>query len=550
MDGVDSPFLTRISGSTTTRKKGEFTESRGGKGTPSLVGWTLQGNAYQLAFVELDGKGDATVRSMPATRLPKLSQNAASLALCRLVYIGDGLLLSIINNANDFNDNANDYEQVVHWPAMLPVNAGIKQRGSEEDVGIAKAVAYIDSVVISGLVPYFHDFGLHATGWDGDTKRYRFGMSCRYYTDGSTKDKAQESRVPVFFAGNTGDKSLVQTAVPFYPGRNHAGGKVFVIGPGRLQQLVFVTEQKAEDREGNPILYPYFANSSDHGDSWSSATAEFIRPFLYIRPLTPMVPANPAADPPTPEIPEKRAYLDNQHLERMQDNHINVYLGDGKSMLIIPNGFVEKPEGQPVKTCAMAFLGDQGGNYTRVSWPADDWRHGGGGGVLGEPENFATDSYVRLFRLPKDRYSAQFAFGVGCMYVPIKVATVTKFLVTYDFGGSWTIKDFPARPDGVTGGELLDSGTIIEPYLNEDEPGEIIFAYPNYNAGRIDFLKTNGLFGPFEKTAGMVNYKTPLATPGPQLYFQMGEANQHFTYFGGAKKSHIYPAFPGEFDKP
>ena len=540
LDGVDSPFLTKRQGGTTTRKKDDFSETRSSRGVPQLVGFCLPQPAYALSYVDVGGSGEGTTARMSYLRFPKMSSKAASLPLGRIVHVGDKLLLSMSNNANDVGQ---EYETIISWPMTMLVNAAVKQRVSGEDRSIAKAVSYIDSIQITGMLPYYHEFGLHATGWHNDTKRYRYAMSCRYFTDSL---KPLESRVPIFFAGNTGDMAMTQVSVPFYPARDHPNSKTYVIGLGRLQMLVFVTEAAADKRATTEIRYPYFANSTDHGDSWAGAGAEFLRPFLYLHPLTPAVPANPEADPPTPEVPEKRAYLDNTHMTRMADYHINVYLGNGKSILIVPNGVVSVVNEVPT-TSSMAFLGTNGAGYTRLNWPADDWRFIGA--LLGEPENLATASYVRLFRLPKDHYSAQFAFGVGCMYVPVTVAGVTKHLVTYDFGSNWVVKDTPVMPAGMTGGEIARTGTVMSPYLSAEKPGVIIFPYTNYTTGRIDMLRTDGLFSAFKRTPGVLNFKAPLGRPTPQLYYQTAEANKHFTNFGGDKPAYIFPAFPGEFEK-
>jgi hypothetical protein len=545
-DIIDAPYLRKRVGGTTTLKQQDFSQTRTVGGSPSLVGWFLNdtSNAFQLAYIDLD-TGRTTVPSAPVVRFPKFSEFAASLALGRVTNIGDGLLMSVANDANSIPSTVPEAVRatVASWPMMLTVQPAIKQRFSSEPVSVAKAVSFVDQLPVSGMLSYYHDYGVHATGWDNDTKRYRYGFSLKSFSD---PESPLTSRFPAFFAGNTVDKDLVQKDFPFFPGRDHPGGKMYVIGPGKLQQLVTVSElPTAEDRAEVDITYPYFANSIDHGDTWSGAAAEFIRPFLRTRPLTPLVPANPGADPPTPEIPERRAYLDNTHLNRLQDNSIIVYLGEGKSMLIIPNGVVTADDVfGSTTTCAMAFLGTNGSGYTRISWPPDDWVFPN---LFGEPDD--APQYLRIFRLSKDRYSAQYAFGKGCMFLSVVSDGALKFLVTYNYGSSWSIVPRPALPEGVSGGILPESCTVIKPYVSDDEPGELLFAYPNYATGRTPFLKTTGLFTPFKKTAAVVNIKGQLGVGSSQLILGTFQANVHFTYFGGAKPS-IYPAFPGEFDKP
>lgn len=535
LDAVASPFLTKNSGNTVTRKKDRFTETRTTLGAPVLAGVVRTGTTLHLTYVELTGTGRTTRRTTSSTRRFTWGAAPPSLTRGELVYIGDGLLLSMFNNVNDLGDVTEDYEQIIHWPMMVPVNGPIRQRLFSEASELARAVSYIDSIQVTGMLPYNHDFGLHATGWDETNECYRFGFSFTYFTDDSTEQTRLDTRVPMFYAGNTGDMALTQVAVPFYPGRIHPGSKAFVIGNGRLQRLSVVREADVADRATVPFTYPYFANSADHGQSWSSTTTDFLHPFLHVMPA----------------IGPDREYLNNTQMNRLQDNHLNVYLGQGKSMLIIPNGVVEVsvPDGALLKTCAMAFLGEEGAGYTRVAWPPDAWEFTAGNAAVGEPTDPEEDSYVTLLRQSKDFYSAQYAFGEGCMYLPVRIAGALKFLVTYDFGANWVIKDYPARPASVETHLATESGAVIRPYVSEDDPGELVFASPRYSGdGRIEFLRTNGLFNEFKKTAGLLSYPAPLATMPPQLFFQMVEPNQHFTYFGGA--GHINPAFPGEFDKP
>lgn len=546
LDEVGSPFLTKRAGGTVTRKKGDFTETRTSGGKPVLTAWTRTGDSLWNAYTEIRGTGETNARYTKILRMPRNGELGPSMTLARMPYIGDGLLLSMSNDGNDVGPDTALHHLISHWPTLLVANAAIKQRLSGEAESEGTSVSYLDSILITGLIPYFHDFGLHATGWDDETKRYRYGFSFKYYADGTDKQTALDSRIPMYFAGNTGDFTMVQANIPYYPDRSHPGGKMFVIGPGRLQQLVFVAELALgdipDDPNGAPLM-PYFANSTDHGETWTAAEAAFLQPYLYLHPAKAEVPADP---PNTSFSPAMRAHLDNQQLNRMQDNHLNVYLGEGKSMLVIPNGVTE--EGHAT-TCAMAFLGENGAGYTRVAWPADEWVSTSS--LLGEPYDPKTDNYVDIFRQLKDFYSANFAFGVGCMYLPIRIAGVWKFLVTYNFGANWTTKDYPERPEGLDGKETFPAmtGTVVAPYIDEDQPGEIVFAMQSLSGpGRIDLLRTDGLFSAFKKTAGALRYKGELKTPPGSLIFQLADFNQHFTYFGG--EGHIYPAFPEEFGKP
>jgi hypothetical protein len=188
----------------------------------------------------------------------------------------------------------------------------------------------------------------------------------------------------------------------------------------------------------------------------------------------------------------------------------------------------------------MAFLGSSGGGYSRISWPADTWYTDEAGLANGPDE-------LLLVLYTKDSRSAQLGFGAGSMYIPDTSATGLRFLVTRDSGSSWATLASPALPDGLAGGTISQSGAVIRPYVTDDQPGVIVFTYTNYAAGTIDFLRTDGKFTAFSRTAGKVKANATL-TANQQMVSATGLLNRYFTFFGGGERPYIFPAFPREFD--
>lgn len=526
LDGIDSPYLTIRDGTTTTRKKGEFTETRSTPGAPSLYGYTAfaaGGNTF-YAGASVDFVDGRTVPRVTTKVAYRLGSNSPTLPRARTPYAGDGFLLTMYGNGNDA-PSAN----ALHWPLLLRPTPAIKEYKASDPEKANKTTTFIDQIQIGGLGAPAHYFTMLGSGWDGAEKRYRFCLAATYYADENDKFR---TRAPAFYTGDTGTQSMQQVSFPFFPGRDNPFCSPYVIGPGKLQAL-----QVAVEDLDKPLLAPFFATSNDHGSTWSTTTASFLTPHLF---MTPARAANPAATPPEPAV---RAGYDNDQLAGIGAFGINVYLGEGKHILIVPNGFVDMGgANSSPRFAAMAFLGTNGSGYTRLAWPADVWYVSSSGHPLQ-----AGGNRIRLVSFSQDARSAQRGFGLGCMYIGVDEGTTSKLMVTHDFGQTWTL----ASPTGAPNG-FADAGAVIRPYKSPEKPGQLVFASAKYatvaDNGRIEFLSIDGTFTKFKKTIGIITSKTRNITqtvPGTEAV-----PNLYFTNFGGDKPAYIFPAFPGEFEKP
>lgn len=526
---VDAPYMTKVAGNTITRTKQDFAETQSTGGVPDLFLWYGVG-ATGLAAAEIDLQGDATYSSVPILRFPRFGTNSASLFTGRAKLVGDGHLTGVAGNTNDVPDQYGT--DVVSWPFIFYAPAAIKLRDSQSDEKSPPGVSWLDTLTITGLSAYDHQPEMHATGWDAGTKTYCYSFTAAYPAN---SEQPYKTRAPVAYYGDLTNKTLTQTAAPFYPGRDNSCFSVFTIGPGTLQALMTVTE----DLDFAEMLPPYMATSTDHGRTWVASNADFLAPYLK------KVPFQPASGE-IPAVREHFAMGESPQLYNMAKYHINVYVGGGKNILIIPNGYTGT-EGSVDRYCAMAFIGSEGQGYTRLSWPPDAWVMDQAGMTTQIPE-----SRVLLSFSGRDFLTNQFGFGLGCMYYPTLYEGAARLLVTYDFGSTWALKPLPTLPSDVTGGVIGIMGCVVSPYVDGDDPGELLFTYVRYAAGKISVLRTDGTFTAFKKTGGAIKAKSnqPIRPNGTSLYSPNGEVNRHLTNFAASKKPYIFPAYPGEFDRP
>lgn len=477
------------------------------------------GDLIHLAQIDLDGSGSEDDTEL--LRLPRLGAPSASIYSGRLKYVGDGFVTAVFGDGNSYPSPTTS-EELASWPNLIYVPGPIEQRLSSEPSSVAPGVSYIDSLLVYGLMIWYMAPEMYATGWDAGLESYRYSFSCSLPLDAA---HATDTCSPAFWYADTESQEFTQTAVPYFPGRNHQLFRPCVIGPGKLQALMFVKEDTDEVQ-----IPPYFVTSNDHGQTWSFSYATFLNDKLYSHPAT------------TGSTPV-RAYYDGVQNTWMSWYCINFYIGNGKNLLIILNCF-DHMDGATPRYRAMAFLGTGGSSYTRISWPADDWDVDASG-VSTAP--LATHIFLAFMK--PDDLNAHFSFGTGCCHIPIQQAGVRKLLVTYDFGSSWHILPYPAVPASVTGTRTAITGAPIKPYINVDDPGEILFAFVDHTGGKITILQTTGLFDAF-KVVGEVKHSGAIAINNPQLAGPAGDYNEYICNFAASKKDYIFPAFPGEFDKP
>ncbi len=510
---VNTPFLTKESPGSRTYKKNGFYESEVFVGEPSLIGlYKLNSAAIFPAAIDIDD--DESGRITKLTPFYLLGTLAANPTLARLPYVGDGFVLALFSNLNDIGA---DTDAVTHWPVMMQALSWAQYLASDPE-RMGRSTTFIDDIQISGLLTDLHTFYFTCSGWDDDTKRYRFGLAATYWTGSPHVD----NRVPIFYVGDTGTQTMTQVAPVYSAGRNNIAFAPFVIGLGRLQGIHVVEE---DDTLVLPKVAPYLVNSTDHGDTWASAAAAFLTTYLFEYPI---------------DGPD-RAYYENLQLTGLAFSSLIVYLGQGKSLLIISNGFKDMM-GDPMDTPPdarfgpMAFLGTDGAGYARITWPPDDWFTSSNGASLG-------GDYLRFFGYTNDLRTCQFGFGDGCMYMPVRRdGTDNKIMFTRDYGSTWNFSG--VLPGRMNDNNLSNFGAVIEPYVDADNKGKIVFAVPDYDLDKLVFFSTDGDFTEFKQV-------TSLKPPGNGLDETADpDFNVFFTNFGGARKPYVFPAFPGEFDQP
>ena len=515
-DRIDAPYLTSkaqgVGGLVTTKKQQDFSQSWLEAGEPSLIGY-YKLNDTSIYPVLIDIEDDESRRIASLTPFYTLGTAAANPTLARLPYVGDGFVLALFSNINDIGA---DTDAVTHWPVLAKATRWPQYLASDA-ARMGNTTTFIDDIQITGLLTDLHAFCLTCSGWDGSTKRYRFGLAATYWSGTPHVD----NRVPIFYAGDTGTQTMTQKAPVYYSGRNNLTFVPFVTGLGKLQALQVVEE---DETLVLPKVAPYFAESANHGDTWSSVAAAFLAPYLF---------EYPASGP-------DRAYYENLQLAGLAFSSVIIYLGQGKKLLIIPNGYKDMlgSGGTPANARfgPKAFL-DSGGGYVNIAWPPDDWFTSSNGSSLG-------GDYLRFFGYTNDLKSCHFAFGEGCMYMPVRRnGTENRLMFTRDFGSTWQFTE--PLPGLMNTNSLTNFGTVIRPYVDSSNKGLIVFAVPNYDIDRIDIMATDGDFAAFRKVGSFKPGGTSGLDPASDPTFQV-----FFSYFGGDNKPYVFPAFPGEFDQP
>jgi hypothetical protein len=410
------------------------------------------------------------------------------------VYVGDNYILELEADAIDVLTPPANF-----WPTLVRANSPGTEYLSAQPDHERKSISYIDSMFLGGLGRPLHRFALFATGWENATTRYRFGITGMYFTDPA---HPTTTRVPVCFVASTGAYTMTQVAFPLFAGRDHLGFNTFTAAPGKLQALNFVNNLGGT---AVPQINPYMSYSEDHGNSWAASSVPWLLPFVNIG--------------------------DDVNQEQMALFATIHYLGAGKTLLLIPNGY----RGSGLGYCPMAFLGT-GLSYVRIAWPADSWDVDHGGGLT-----VGNSNMVGVTNMQEPR-GAHFAFGVGCFYTPVFEGGAWKIMFTHDFGTSWSISA-AVPPNFVTAGSDIN-GVMVSPFTGTKR-GRIIFAAPDYVRNQLRFYSTTGDFAEFKDLG-------PVVKPQGTIYpTAIDSINYCYVNYGGAKfKPTVFPAFPGEFDKP
>lgn len=523
LDGIDVPYLKRTTPDGVTSKKDDFTEFRAVGNAVDVIGITKAG-ATSKKVTGSDSSGQRTVTTVTGEDTPfALIDTVQGLSRktdykeifyitprgnlqfsALLTYVGEQYVFNLQSSNPDLT-NGETAADTLYWPVLTAVPDPGDQFEDFDPLANGKSITYINTYQLQSLSSGFLRACTFASGYQDSTNKYRFG-----FTAFNRRDPGIPAvNDPVAFSGSTRPIELTQRDLPLADdalGINQPFAP-FVIGRGRIQSL-----QAPLTRPAQPLISPYFANSTDHGDTWTTASAAFVTPFLRL----------------------SSGVYDDTQLGSISDA-INTYLGkndgsdDTQSMFYLPAGWTG------TQYVPMIFLGTNGAGYTRVAWPPDDWPVNTQGLPL-------TTNQVTWATEAQDLRRVPFGFGRGCMYVPVKVAGVPKIMFTRDYGATWAYSSGTMTP------ELLDTpfaGIVVTPYVDETKKGSILFPAPNYTKQIIEFFRTNGEFTEFKKALGTIKVKDMLAPTG----LQARAFNYIFTKFNGLQRS-IFPAFPKEFDKP
>lgn len=496
LDKIESPYLVRFGPEGVTRKKDDFTVFTPAPEPQELAEPYLYGlhrvSSVSNTVTRMIANPEASFGIRPTMALVYTYQGEYAYQSVRSPFVGDGYVIRMMRNNTDHNEVDKRW-----WPVMIRA----KRHGDEAVVDGKKGQSI--SFINTWQMAYARSFSLVACGWDAAHGGYRFVLS------------AIVNSVPILFLGSTKDQTIMQgifpTAKPVGSDFSSDDFNVFPLWRGALQYV-----RRCNFPSGSltaPV--PVICTSVDYGATW----------------VTQAVPA-----------------LEGYTSEAFDSSKtIIAYLGNNKSILIAAFKYPRSPavSNQPM---TIAFLGVDGGSYTRIVWPADDWPQ-----VLHDaPVNNAvllTQDWIR---------SAQFSFGAGCMYLPVIQGGLFKLMFTHDYGVTWAFSvEFPAALRGVGYREVPGlsgdvnampdgfAGVVVKPYVNEQNKGRLIFAYPDYATKRIVYLRTDGMFAKFTRVGSARAYQSLLATQNlPQL--GADGINYTFTNYGG----YIYPAFPREFDRP
>lgn len=440
--------------------------------------------------------------------IPRIGDELPTVELARAPFLGDGFVLVALSNRIEAATPAD----IVVWTALNKLSAQATQYLASDPARIGHSTTFVEDVQMSGTTSIFKSTNVWGSGWQDSDHRYRYGC-CGLVDDGTPA----HNPTPVIFVGNTKTQQIAEVGVPRAAGRPYYPYTMFVIGPGRLQAI-----QTVEDSQ-DPQIPPYFLQSTNHGDTWAAVPADFLIPFTYT----------------TTAVGDRARYSTAQLTAFSRGSTIQ-YLGVGRQLLVLPGlkdmlgpPLVLGGDPQP-RFCYMAFLGTDGAGYSRITWPADDW-------LVTQAGIQTMNSYIAIFEpsvaeTGMDYAGMQMVFGKGCIYFTVVVAGVPQFMVSRNFGASW---DFYPRPVGVA---LI--GVTLEPYVSNDTPGKLIFAKPDYPAGRIRFMRTTGKFDEFKTVGTSIRPKQGLL-PNTSLI----PLNTVFVNFGGVKYSpRVVPALPDEFE--
>ena len=526
LEKEDSFALTKRRFGATARRHGEFINvTQEGIDDPYLWGYVVFGSD-QIRAARLEPETGFFSRELFGHQLVYgPGQNFVTTAVTR--YVGDGFILQLLNDGGSSADVADPTR--VFWPTLVRASGqGQEQPGDGAHPG--KSLSFRNQAGFSGLggldAPAIgsggHSYSMFASGWGDPAKRYRFGMTLLYFADPANPTT---TRAPIVLTGSTGGATMVQRPYFYHFDRDHMPFTSFVAGPGKVQALHFVTEDKEK-----PQIKPYLMRSDNHGDNWTNADATFLDGLLY-------------------EFPaegEVRAYYHNSQMDVMGRYATIIYVGNDTTLLIVPNAYVdgeldivggEVVEGTPPsRFCPALFVG-HGGTYTRQAWPPDTWYTTRTGLKIEEGGDAVLLAFVTLMR------TGQFGLGPGRAYIPVFQDGAIRAMLTEDYGATWSFS--PPVPPAIVSPYSFSFCGVIARAPSETAPAQVVFPAPDYAGQKLRFLRTRDQFQTFEPFGGVV--AKGLTSPAPYA----NDYNHSFVNYGGLRHHPaVFPAYPGVFDEP
>lgn len=549
LDRNMAPYLSARGEDWIARKSGPFRSVEVASGTPYL--WTIWNTPGPFRAAGL-GPEDAVQVELSFTKEP-FGHTPTTLITSFVVFVGDDYILTYYGDTNDpFNPLTN------YWPELLRVDAITPRLPAGDPNGAHKSVDFFDSLSWNGMSDNQHSNAVFASGWKDDDERFMFGASFLNDT-GVTAQLANELlqggttiavRQPAMYIGSTKTRIVHEVTLPTNVGRDIDYFTPYCVGRGKLQYLMTVPELITADPPYTLATQvdPKLAYSSDHGETWGVQTATWLLPYI--------------AQADTAWAP--RFYNSNRQSTFMSLYCTMQYAGNGKVFTFIPNAV---QEGTPTSHADVRqlefrpylFLGDAGSvALTRVPWPADDWPTNIGGFTKYDDTNVLYEfGWRRLARLK----AAQFSFGEGCLYVPIirgphsletedtGSTTGWRIMFTHDFGSTWSIATAEPPPAVQNVGLGCPAGTIIKPRLDDSKPGRLIFTGVHPDTGEVEFWQTDGNFEAW-KRVWKIRGGEPLPSIDVNGDVLFDSANYVANFGNEVNAPAVFPAFPGEFEKP
>lgn len=550
------PWLTIQAGNTRAQKKGTYIEV-----TQDDTAFPFLRTQVSIRETDIIYEFEANpVSSPPITQQQKyidqftfgVVAQHSTLAL----YVGDQFVLRIQGDAQDASNRATDFYGTMAYQ-FGKIDEGLIETNPTKP---------LSPTWINFAAPRLdynqHCYTMFAGGWT-DAGRFTFGYSFSQYNNGpdtgfptsvmfdifAKPTGAYGYRSPVCFVSNTGAPGLAFGAMPVFPSRDHSRFRIYCIAPGVLQYLQCVAEEILTT--GPPTWFmntkvpPFLGTSTDGGVTWSITVASFLESFLIKHPAV--------------ASSSDRDYYHNPQFEYMAARVVNMYVGSGTNILVVPACAVATTPGSHYTTAC--FISVDGGNtYNQVAWPADAWTYTTGDITTPDltfPDTFdTTHGIVGCFQTI-DTNAAYTGFGVGCFYVTVVFSDGISIMYTRNFGASWTIS--PRVPadmlitDNITGNpnDLAGfSGTVLKPYVDSDHTGQIIFSAPDFVNNKLNIYTTDGNFSVFKKSVAGKPAGTLVHVTGQGVSTEA----RNYTYMGDSRDPdhlpYVHPGFPGEFDKP